>query len=72
MWSDTNPIGHQHGRRTPSATSASRWSLTSGSSHGWVGGPLRLHVDEVELGSVPVAAATPAVTSLPDVPVLAV
>ena len=42
MWSDTNPIGTSTAAGTPSATSASRWSLTSGSSHGWVGGPLRL------------------------------
>ena len=42
MWSETKPIGTSTAAGTPSAASASRWSLTSGSSHGWLGGPLRL------------------------------
>ena len=41
MWSETKPIGERTTSRTPSCARASRWSFTSGSSHGWLGGPDR-------------------------------
>ena len=41
MWSETNPIGATTTSVTPSAASSSSRSLTSGSSHGWDGGPER-------------------------------
>ena len=41
MWSDTNPIGTSTTSDTPSVASSSRWSLTSGSSHGVDGAPER-------------------------------
>ena len=42
MWSEVNPIGATTTSCTPSAARARRWSTMSGSSHGWLGGPLRL------------------------------
>ena len=41
MWSDTKPIGTSTTWLTPSLASSSRWSLTSGSSHGVEGAPER-------------------------------
>ena len=41
MWSETKPIGTSTTPGTPSPCSRRRWSLTSGSSHGWLGGPDR-------------------------------
>jgi hypothetical protein len=41
MWSATKPIGTSTTPVTPRSESSSRWSLTSGSSHGWLGGPER-------------------------------
>ena len=41
MWSDTKPIGTITTWLTPSLASSSRWSLTSGSSHGVEGAPER-------------------------------
>ncbi|OLT23659.1 hypothetical protein BJF81_09915 [Ornithinimicrobium sp. CNJ-824] len=41
MWSETKPIGASTTCRTPRPASSRRWSLTSGSSHGWEGGPDR-------------------------------
>ena len=40
MWSETKPIGTTTDPGRPAASS-SRWSLTSGSSHGTCGGPER-------------------------------
>ena len=43
MWSETKPIGTITTALAPSAADRSRrWSQMSGSSQGWVGGPLRL------------------------------
>ena len=43
MWSQTNPTGTTtHGLGAPTLASSPRWSLTSGSSQGTLGGPLRL------------------------------
>ena len=42
MWSDTNPTGMTTTAAVPDLASSPRWSLTSGSSHGTDGGPLRL------------------------------
>ena len=41
MWSETNPTGTSTTPGAPSAASAVRWSLTSGSSQGTDGGPER-------------------------------
>ena len=41
MWSETKPIGTSTTAGTPSVASSSRWSLTSGSSHGVCGEPER-------------------------------
>src|ERR1700722_5370998 len=42
MWSDTNPTGITTTAFVPDLASSPRWSQTSGASHGWDGGPLRL------------------------------
>ena len=42
MWSLTNPAGTTTTAGTPSFASTRRWSFTSGSSQGTLGGPLRL------------------------------
>ena len=41
MWSETKPIGTITTPLARRFASASRWSLTSGSSHGTCGGPDR-------------------------------
>ena len=41
MWSETKPMGTITAALAPSLASSSRWSLTSGSSHGTCGGPDR-------------------------------
>ena len=41
MWSETNPTGTITTPGVPDLASVSRWSLTSGSSHGTSGGPDR-------------------------------
>ena len=42
MWSVMNPTGTSTAPGAPAAASPVRWSHTSGPSHGWLGGPLRL------------------------------
>ncbi len=41
-WSETKPTGTRTTARAPARARSARQSLTSGSSHGWDGGPLRL------------------------------
>ena len=59
MWSLTKPMGATTTPGTPAARSSRRWSLTSGSSHGWVGGPDAGAVDEVPRQLAPDALAQP-------------
>ena len=41
MWSEMKPIGTTTTAVVPAACRALRWSLTSGSAQGWLGGPER-------------------------------
>ncbi len=70
-WSLVKPIGTMTASRTPRRCSASRWSPTSGSSHGTCGGPLRdwktssQGYDDPSRSTTPAQAARSAATYAP-------